>query len=231
MAEKEAKVKSMNKEKVENEQESKTKVGESNIDWSSLVDYDVNRIEHFLNMTGNDVLDLNDETFKTEKEELQDIVDRFGKSIQKKQYPSEITVSEIKTLAKWLENYANWNYQNASNLTATKESIDKIINESKKDEEKTNLGRVIIQNSYNFLIGADGKGYKEAKAYVRTLTKVGEKITSLMKDVNEENTYFRELHSVLALYDQRTEGILSESIKKQEESESPDSDSESESSG
>ena len=212
----ETKVKDIN----ENSKQDEQKKEAGNIDWSSLIDYSKERIEYFLNLSGQDILDLDDQTFKAEREELQDIVDRFGKSMGSKQYETNLTTNELKILRSWLEKYAPWNNKNAAQLSACVNSIDKVFSNATNDQENVKLGRVIITTSYNFLISAYGEGYRTAKEYIRVLTHVGEKITNASKDIQEEDHYFRELHSVLALFDQRNEGILKDSIEKQKQNES-----------
>ena len=71
-----------------------------------------------------------------------------------------------------------------------------------------------------YLLTFKGKGYESAKKYLTLLTKVGGPISEAMKDLADDNEYFRNLHSDLVTIEQvqeaRKHGITVEKMQEEQ---------------
>ena len=88
------------------------------------------------------------------------------------------------------------------------------------------VGGAVIGGVYQYLLAITGKGYFEAKDYLKVLTEVGGPISEAMKQLADDNQVFRDMHTDLTTLDTellaRKQGITVDTSKPVDEQAQPE---------
>lgn len=175
-------------------------------------------------LVAKDLMEKSESDLKDMQDEYNKIQEEFGKNMTSKLYPVKLeTKSNLVLLKKWVEKETKWNHNSVPTLVAMYDGLKKSIERGIDEDGNAHLSTIVVANIYQYLLTFEGKGYLEAKKYLTLLTKVGGPISEAMKDLADDNEYFRNLHSDLATIDQvltaKTQGIdLAEAKEKVQES-------------
>ena len=184
----------------------------------------VNEAYEFLTTEG--LADLSDDELKAKQEEINTAQETFGKGMASKLYKVNIeSQSNLSLLKKWVEKETKWNHNSVPTLVAMYDGLKKAINTGVDEDGNAYLSTIVVANIYQYLLTFEGKGYLDAKKYLTLLTKVGGPISEAMKELADDNTHFRNMHTDLATIDQvltaRAQGInIAEESKELAEAES-----------
>lgn len=175
-------------------------------------------------LVAKDLMEKSESDLKDMQDEYNKIQEEFGKNMTSKLYPVKLeTKSNLVLLKKWVEKETKWNHNSVPTLVAMYDGLKKSIERGIDEDGNAHLSTIVVANIYQYLLTFEGKGYLEAKKYLTLLTKVGGPISEAMRDLADDNEYFRNLHSDLATIDQvltaKTQGIdLAEAKEKVQES-------------
>lgn len=165
---------------------------------------------------------LSNEELEAKIKELESVVDSMGKEIQSKKYP--VAVGDIKsarTLLKFLEKSVRWSHQTLPGYISVVHSLKDAIKDGVSEEGNIFLGGGPVGQIYQQMLQVTGTGYFEAKDYLKVLTEVGAGISDAMKELADDNTNLRNVHTDLSTLDTektaREQGIKVESPVKSEE--------------
>jgi len=150
-----------------------------------------------------DLMELSEDELKAKQEEMNKTQEEFGKSMASKLYPVHIeSKSNLSLLKKWVEKETKWNHNTVPTLVAMYDGLKRAIDAGIDEDGNAQLSTIVVANIYQYLLTFEGKGYLDAKKYLTLLTKVGGPISEAMKELADDNEYFRNLHTDLSTIDQ-----------------------------
>lgn len=178
-------------------------------------------------LVAKDLMEKSESDLKDMQDEYNKIQEEFGKNMTSKLYPVKLeTKSNLALLKKWVEKETKWNHNSVPTLVAMYDGLKKSIERGIDEDGNAHLSTIVVANIYQYLLTFEGKGYIEAKKYLTLLTKVGGAISEAMKDLADDNEYFRNLHSDLATIDQvltaKTQGIDLAEVKEEVQESAPE---------
>jgi len=169
-------------------------------------------IQPYQFLTSEGLEDMSDEDLKAKQEELNMAQETFGKGMASKLYTVKLdSQSNLSLLKNWVEKETKWNHNTVPTLVAIYDGLKTAIATRVDENGNAYLSTIVVANIYQYLLTFEGKGYIDAKKYLTLLTKVGGPISEAMKELADDNTHFRNMHSDLATIDQvlvaRAQGI------------------------
>ena len=112
------------------------------------------------------------------------------------------TQSNLNLIKKWLTKEVEWDHQSVPTLVAVYDGLKNSIEAGVDENGNAFMNSLTIGNLYQYLLTFRGKGYDTAKAYLTLLTKTGGPISEAMRELADDNEYFRNIHQDLATLDQ-----------------------------
>lgn len=177
-------------------------------------------------LDASELVKLSDEDLKAKLDEMNKIQEDYGKNMASKLYSVKLeSQSNLSLLKKWVEKETKWNHNTVPTLVAMYDGLKKAIDAGIDEDGNAQLSTIVVANIYQYLLTFEGKGYLDAKKYLTLLTKVGGPISEAMKELADDNEYFRNLHTDLSTIDQamqaKAQGIdIAKSADKSSEGES-----------
>lgn len=151
----------------------------------------------------SDLEKLSEKDLKAKHEEMNSLQEEFGKNMASKLYTVKMeNKSNLSLLRKWVEKETKWDHNSVPTLVAMYDGLRRAHENGVDEDGNAQLSTIVVANIYQYLLTFEGKGYIEAKKYLTLLTKVGGPISEAMKNLADDNDYFRNLHTDLATIDQ-----------------------------
>jgi hypothetical protein len=154
-----------------------------------------------------------DDELNAKIEELENVAESWGNEMKTKKYRVKVeSIKNAKSLLKYLEKNVKWAHNSLPSYIAVCHGLkDAIINEGVSEEGFIHLGATPVGMIYQTMLQVTGTGYFEAKEYLRILTEVGGGISDAMKELADDNTQLRNIHTDLSTLDTekmaRSQGI------------------------
>lgn len=164
----------------------------------------------FLN--SEDVKSYSDEEIDAKIAELETVAESKGNEMKNKKY--QVKVDDLKNargLYKFLEKNVSWNHQSLPGYVSVIHNLKEAINAGISESGCIGLNAGPVGQIYQLMLQVSGKGYFEAKDYLKILTEVGGGISEAMKELADDNTDLRNIHTDLSTLDTektaRSQGI------------------------
>lgn len=169
-------------------------------------------VQEFVPVTTEDAKVLTDEALDAKILELEAEATSFGNEMQVKKYKVNVgTLKNARNLYKFLEKNVKWAHNSLPGYIAVCHGLKDAIKEGVSEDGFIGLGASPVGMIYQQMLQVTGTGYFEAREYLTILTEVGGGISESMKELADDNTQLRNIHTDLATYDTekmaRSQGI------------------------
>lgn len=160
-------------------------------------------VEQYEFLKTKDLEKMTEAEIQTLREDYNKKQEEQGKLLQTKMYSVNIeTQSNLNLIKKWLTKEVEWDHQSVPTLVAVYDGLKNSIEAGVDENGNAFMNSLTIGNLYQYLLTFRGKGYDTAKAYLTLLTKTGGPISEAMRELADDNEYFRNIHQDLATLDQ-----------------------------
>lgn len=153
-------------------------------------------------LSTDDAKALTDVEIEAKISELEAVAESFGKEMKEKRYQVKVeSLKNAKGLLKYIEKNVKWNHQTLPGYISVCHSMKEAIKAGVSDDGFIGLGASPVGMIYQTMLQISGDGYFEAKEYLQILTEVGAGISDAMKELADDNTQLRNIHTDLATLD------------------------------
>jgi hypothetical protein len=159
-------------------------------------------VQEFVPVTTEDAKVLTDEQLEAKILELETEATSFGNEMQVKKYQVNVgSLKNARSLLKFLEKNVKWAHNSLPGYIAVCHGLKDAIKVGVSEDGFIGLGASPVGMIYQQMLQVTGTGYFEAKEYLTILTEVGGGISESMKELADDNTKLRNIHTDLATYD------------------------------
>jgi len=163
-------------------------------------------------LDSEDIKKYSDEEIDAKIAELETVAESKGNEMKTKKY--QVQVGDLKNarlLYKFLEKNVAWSHNTLPGYVSVIHNLKDAINAGVTEDGFIGLNAGPVGQIYQIMLQVTGKGYFEAKDYLKVLTEVGGGISEAMKDLADDNTDLRNVHTDLSTLDTektaRSQGI------------------------
>jgi len=170
-----------------------------------------------------DAKSFSDEEIDAKIAELESVAESFGNEMKTKKYKVQVgDLKNARNLLKFIEKNVNWAHNSLPGYISVCHGLKDALKEGVSEEGFLFLNGGPVGMVYQTMLQISGKGYFEAKEYLRILTEVGGGISESMKELADDNTHLRNIHTDLSTLDTekmaRSQGIaVAADVEKTEE--------------
>ena len=159
-------------------------------------------IDAYKYVAADDLKKLSDNELDKMVTDLNKVAEEHAKMMEAKLYPVHMeTQNKASNLKNFIEKEANWDHKSVPNLVAMCYGLKESVKVGVDEDGFIHLNARVVNNIYQFLLSFTGKGYQDAKKYLKLLTEVGGPISEAMKIFADDNQLFRDIHTDLATID------------------------------
>jgi len=159
-------------------------------------------VQEFVPVSTEDAKVLTDEALEAKITELEAEAESFGNEMIAKKYKVNVgTLKNARSLHKFLEKNVKWAHNSLPGYIAVCHGLKDAIKAGVSEDGFIGLGASPVGMIYQQMLQVTGTGYFEAREYLTILTEVGSGISESMKELADDNTKLRNIHTDLATYD------------------------------